>query len=153
MNKFVITMLTLLVVAGCASTEVVTPSMASQLADPRTISIINKTAIANNIPVDFAHSVVFTESRYKPNAYNAGSYGLGQIKCSTAKGIGFTGSCNKLYDPETNLTFSFKYLRMALDRSNDDLCHAASLYQAGIDSRVKKSHYCKLVLSNKIKLQ
>lgn len=151
MKRYIIVVAMLL--GGCVTNidnnSVLSSSPALADIDPKLSSLVSFKAVENNIPVKFAHAVILTESRYRANVYSHGSYGLGQIKCSTAKGIGFRGDCKQLYNPEINLTYSFKYLRMALDIAKDDECHAASLYQAGLGARVKRSKYCKIVIDRK----
>ena len=113
--------------------------------------LVTKKATEYKIPVAFAQALIKTESNYKPHARGArGEYGLGQINCNTAKKIGFNQSCDRLLDPETNLEYSFKYLRMALDKSNNDLCGAATLYSTSVDRTPGKSSYCRLVLKRMI---
>lgn len=113
--------------------------------------LVTKKATEYKIPVAFAQALIQTESNYKPHARGArGEYGLGQINCNTAKKIGFNQSCDRLLDPETNLEYSFKYLRMALDKSNNDLCGAATLYSTSVDRTPGKSSYCRLVLKRMI---
>ena len=113
--------------------------------------LVTKKATEYKIPVAFAQALIQTESNYKPHARGArGEYGLGQINCNTAKRIGFNQSCDRLLDPETNLEYSFKYLRMALDKSNNDLCGAATLYSTSVDRTPGKSSYCRLVLKRMI---
>ena len=113
--------------------------------------LVTKKATVYKIPVAFAQALIMTESNYKPQARGArGEYGLGQINCNTAKKIGFNQSCDRLLDPETNLEYSFKYLRMALDKSNNDLCGAATLYSTSIERTPGKSSYCRLVLKRMI---
>ena len=113
--------------------------------------LVTKKATEYKIPVAFAQALIRTESNYKPHARGArGEYGLGQINCNTAKKIGFKQSCDRLLDPETNLEYSFKYLRMALDKSNNDLCGAATLYSTSVDRTPGKSSYCRLVLKRMI---
>jgi soluble lytic murein transglycosylase-like protein len=113
--------------------------------------LVTKKATEYKIPVAFAQALIKTESNYKPHARGArGEYGLGQINCNTAKKIGFKQSCDRLLDPETNLEYSFKYLRMALDKSNNDLCGAATLYSTSVDRTPGKSSYCRLVLKRMI---
>jgi len=109
--------------------------------------LVTKKATEYKIPVAFAQALIRTESNYKPRVRGArGEYGLGQINCNTAKKIGLKQSCDRLLDPETNLEYSFKYLRMALDKSNNDLCGAATLYSTSIEHTPGKSSYCRLVL-------
>ena len=113
--------------------------------------LVSKKATEYKIPVAFAQALIKTESNYKPQARGArGEYSLGQINCNTAKKIGFLGSCDRLSDPSTNLDYSFKYLRMALDKSKDDLCGAATLYSTSIERTPGKSAYCRLVLKRMI---
>jgi len=113
--------------------------------------LVTKKATEYKIPVAFAQALIKTESNYKPHARGArGEYGLGQINCNTAKKIGFKQSCDRLLDPETNLEYSFKYLKMALDKSNNDLCGAATLYSTSVDRTPGKSSYCRLVLKRMI---
>lgn len=108
-------------------------------------NLVTKKAIEHSVPPRLAHAVVKVESRYNVKAKNGSSIGLGQIQCRTAKGIGFKGDCSKLYDPETNLHFSFKYLGMALHHAQGNECHAATLYNRGIGSKPTSSGYCNKV--------
>jgi len=102
----------------------------------------------HNVPYELAHSVVKVESKFKPNSIgHGGTYGLGQIKCGTAKSIGFKGECKKLLDPDVNLEYTMIYLRKALDISKNNECHAATLYNRGLMNKPKSSTYCKKVLS------
>ena len=111
-------------------------------------TLVTLKANQHSVPPSFAHGVIKTESGYNPKAKNGSSKGLGQIQCGTARGIGFVGSCDKLYDPSTNLDYSFKYLRMALDKANNNQCHAATLYNRGLGAKATNSSYCKKVLKN-----
>ena len=126
-------------------------SLTSKLYAQDIPELVTKKATEYKIPVAFAQALIKTESNYKPHARGArGEYGLGQINCNTAKKIGFNQSCDRLLDPETNLEYSFKYLRMALDKSNNDLCGAATLYSTSVDRTPGKSSYCRLVLKRMI---
>lgn len=108
-------------------------------------NLITKKAIEHSVPPRLALAIVQVESTFNPKAKNGSSIGLGQIQCRTAKGIGLTGDCNRLYDPETNLHYSFKYLKMALDRAQGNECHAATLYNRGIGNKPTVSVYCNKV--------
>jgi soluble lytic murein transglycosylase-like protein len=56
-------------------------------------------------------SIAYVESKYKTKAFNPeGSYGLMQIRCSTAKMMGFIGDCRNLFDPHTNIKYAVKYV-------------------------------------------
>lgn len=80
-----------------------------------------------DVPIDTALAVVLQESSFRPNVTGAaGEIGLMQLKCQTARGIGYKGTCDDLYDPDTNLHFGLRYLRKALNRGS------VAYYNAGI---------------------
>jgi soluble lytic murein transglycosylase-like protein len=108
---------------------------------------IEKSAKKYNVPYKLASSIIDVESKYDPNAYGRGTYGLGQIKCGTAKGIGFTGNCKNLFDTDTNLEYSIKYLSKALGVANGNECYAATLYNRGLGNKPTSSAYCRKVLA------
>ena len=88
-------------------------------------------AVVHGVPAQIAHAVVRQESGYQVHARGkAREIGLGQIMCATARGIGFAGSCQQLFDPDVNLDYSMRYLRLALDRGS------VGYYNAGIHARV-----------------
>jgi soluble lytic murein transglycosylase-like protein len=109
--------------------------------------LVTDKAQNNNVPTELAHAVVSVESGYNPRAFNQGSYGIAQIKCGTARGLGFTGACRRLFDPEENLTWAMLYLRAALDQAGDNYCHALTLYNQGLGTRATKGRYCRTVIS------
>lgn len=61
------------------------------------------------------------ESSFDPKAYRAeprlrdGSYGLMQLLGSTARGLGFAGDLDALFDPEENIPLGMKDLRQSWD--------------------------------------
>jgi len=130
------------VVAGCAAQTV-----AENTVDPLH-QLVTEKAHEQNVPTELAHAVVIVESNYQPKAFNQGSYGIGQIRCGTARGVGFHGSCRELFKPDINLTYSFIYLRMALDIAEDNYCLAATLYNEGLASRSRRGKYCRKVLKH-----
>ena len=109
--------------------------------------LIEQKAQEHNVPVSLAHAVVQVESRYNPRAFNAGNYGLGQIRCGTARSLGLTGSCRQLFEPHVNLEYSMQYLRLALDKARGNWCNALTLYNKGLGARAGRSRYCSLVLA------
>jgi soluble lytic murein transglycosylase-like protein len=111
-------------------------------------ALVIKKAFEHNIDAVFANAVVKVESNYNPRIRGRqGEYGLGQIKCQTARGVGFNDNCDLLYDPETNLEYSYRYLKKAIERANGNECFAASLYNTGFGVKPYKSDYCKKVLA------
>jgi soluble lytic murein transglycosylase-like protein len=103
----------------------------------------------HNVPLNLAHAVIYVESGYNPKVMGAkGEYGLGQIRCGTAKEMGFNGKCDDLHDPKNNLEFSMAYLRYALDLTENDTCKAASYYGSGLVPSSNKTQYCKKILAH-----
>ncbi len=87
-------------------------------------------ARAAGVPVATALAVVRQESGFRPHVTgSAGEIGLMQLKCQTARGIGYTGSCKGLYNPDTNLRIGMRYLRKALNRGS------VGFYNAGIHAK------------------
>ena len=108
-------------------------------------------ARAEGISPAFFTRLVEHESCWNPNARGAhGEYGLGQIKCATARGIGYGGACSALLDPKTNLRWSAKYLAIGLQKCNGHRAGAAYLYNAGqYSSCGGRNAYTKLVADNR----
>jgi soluble lytic murein transglycosylase-like protein len=102
----------------------------------------------HNVPSTLAIAVVTLESNWDAKALSQGNYGLGQIKCGTARGIGFNGKCSALLQPEVNLEYSMTYLRMALDQAGGDQCQALTFYNEGLNKTVhsKPSRYCRKIM-------
>jgi len=110
--------------------------------------MVSRKAADHGVPERFAHAVVKVESNYDPKLRGShGEYGLGQIKCSTARDVGFTGKCQELAMPEINLEFSMRYLSEALKVADGNLCGASTVYNAGLNHKPTKSKYCRMVLS------
>lgn len=84
----------------------------------------------HGVPEAVAFALVKRESGWNPRAVGrAGEIGLVQIKYGTAKAIGYRGTRQGLFDPHTNLTYGFKYARMALNAGS------IKYYQSGIPHR------------------
>lgn len=108
--------------------------------------LITRKAQQHGLPTGFAHAIVRIESRYQPHVTSRGGHiGLGQISYRTAKSLGFRGTLRQLYDPETNLEYSFRYLRLAYDMAGKDDCLAASKYNAGLAHKRRVRSYCNLL--------
>lgn len=95
-------------------------------------ALIQKFANKYDVPVNLAHAVVRVESNYKARTKGAaGEIGLMQIKPSTARGLGFNGSVQDLYDPATNLEYGMRYLARAHKLSGGNTCGTILKYNAG----------------------
>lgn len=100
--------------------------------------LIKHYADLNGIPVELVHRVVKRESNYNPRAYSKGNYGLMQIRYNTAKGLGYEGPAEGLFDAETNLMYATKYLHgawMVADNKHDG---AVKLYASGYYYHAKR---------------
>lgn len=111
--------------------------------------IISRHAQRLGVPEALAHAVIQVESNYRANARGqAGEIGLMQIKPATARGIGFSGNAQALYDPETNIRYGMKYLAQARQLAGGDLCGTILRYNAGHGAtRMNRisSNYCNRV--------
>jgi len=95
-------------------------------------NIINRYASTYGVPSALAHAVVRHESNFQPNVRGkAGEIGLMQIKLSTARGLGYTGSAKGLYEPSTNIQFGMKYLAMAQKLGGGSTCGTILKYNVG----------------------
>lgn len=98
-------------------------------------------------PEALIRAIVHVESRGNPNATGRhGEIGLMQIRCATARGIGYRGSCRALYQPAINLRWGGAYLDRAWRMAHGNACHAATLYNRGLAARPGPSAYCRKVL-------
>jgi soluble lytic murein transglycosylase-like protein len=110
-------------------------------------AIVTEAAVKHSVPPQLAQAVVSKESEFQPLALSQGNYGLMQIRCGTARSVGFTGNCRELLKPEVNVEYGMRYLRLAMDRAQDDWCNAVTLYNRGIDNRPSPSKYCRKVMA------
>ena len=95
-------------------------------------SIIKHYASTYGVPVALAHAVVRVESNFRPHVTgSAGEIGLMQIKLSTARGLGYTGTAKALYNPETNIRYGMKYLAGAHKLGGGTTCGTILKYNAG----------------------
>src|ERR1700686_1447841 len=84
---------------------------------------------ANGVPEALVHRVIVRESRYQPHLVGrGGTIGLLQIKLAIARGLGYTGSDERLRDPATNLPYAVKYLAGAYRAANGDHRRAIAYY-------------------------
>ncbi|MBZ9942062.1 transglycosylase SLT domain-containing protein [Mesorhizobium sp. BR1-1-13] len=95
-------------------------------------AIVARYAASYGVPVSLAHAVIKIESNYRPNMVGgAGEIGLMQIKPSTARMMGYSGSANGLFNPDTNIKYGMKYLAMARDLGGGTTCGTILKYNAG----------------------
>ena len=108
-------------------------------------ALIEKYSRVYEIPVDLVHWVVHRESRYNPEAYSKGNYGLMQIRYNTAKAMGYSGPADGLFDAETNIKYAVKYLKGAWVVADNDHDQAVRLYARGYYYDAKRKGLLHLV--------
>ena len=106
------------------------------------ISLIKAMAPSQGVPTWFALRIAHVESNYNPHMRGrAGEYGVFQMKCSTAKDIGFRGNCGALLDPRTNVQWGLRHLALAIGKSDGNLRLAASKHNGGLGRRTVVASY------------
>jgi len=111
-------------------------------AQGNVISLIKAMAPSQGVPTWFALRIAHVESNYNPNMRGShGEYGVFQMKCATAKDIGFSGNCAALLDPRTNIQWGLHHLALAIGRSDGNLRLAASKHNGGLGRRTLVASY------------
>ena len=101
--------------------------------DIEVASIIREMAPSYGVPTWFALRIANVESGFNPYARgSAGEIGIYQLKCETARGMGFEGDCSQLTDIRTNVRWGLKHLSLAIESSGGNLLLAASKHNAGL---------------------
>lgn len=118
---------------------------------------IQNAAATWGLDPDLLRALVWRESSGNPyalgdlTARGGPSYGLGQVLLATARGMGFTGAPEDLFDPAVNLYYTARYLRERLDIWGD-VSLAVSAYNAGtarfVGDRLANEPYVNDVLNN-----
>ena len=112
----------------------------------RVVSLIKSMAPQYGVPTWFALRIAKVESGYNPSTRGAaGEYGVYQMKCATAKGIGFSGNCSQLLNASTNVQYGLKHLQMAMKLSNGNLKMAASKHNGGLGRKKLVQRYVAMV--------
>lgn len=97
------------------------------------VAMIKSMAPSYGVPTWFALRIAKVESGYNPRVRGrAGEIGVFQLKCQTARGLGFRGSCGQLADARTNVQWGLKHLSLAIQSSSGNLQLAASKHNGGL---------------------
>ena len=108
----------------------------SQATRDNVIGLIKAEAPGAGVPTWFALKIAKVESGYNPMVTGGeGEIGVFQMKCQTARGIGYSGSCSGLYNPATNVHWGLRHLSMAVKASRGNLRLAASMHNGGLGCR------------------
>ncbi len=112
----------------------------------RVVALIKDMAPRYGVPTWFALRIAKVESGYNPKTRGAaGEYGVYQMKCATAKGIGFSGNCSQLLNASTNVQYGLKHLQMAMKLSQGNLKLAASKHNGGLGRKKLVQRYVAMV--------
>ncbi len=121
-------------------------SRSSITRHPEVVAMIKRMAPSYGVPAWFALRIAKVESGYNPRARGrAGEYGVFQLKCSTARSIGYSGSCSGLLNASTNVKFGLKHLSLAVKASRGNLKLAASKHNGGLGRKRLVYGYVALV--------
>lgn len=91
---------------------------------------------ASGLPTGLQSALCYVESGHRPKVSkveNDGTKSLGEceIKLSTARMMGFTGTEKQLMNPKVNIKYSAKYLKYQIDRYKGDIYKAIAAYNSG----------------------
>ncbi len=97
------------------------------------VALIKRMAPTYGVPTWFALRIAKVESGYNPRARGAaGEYGVFQMKCATARLVGYRGKCGGLLSASTNIQVGLRHLQMAVRSSRGNLKLAASKHNGGL---------------------
>lgn len=118
----------------------------SPASQANVVALIESMAPNYGVPTWFALRIAKVESNYNPNARGShGELGVFQMKCATAKGIGYRGNCSGLLDPRTGVEVGLKHLSLAIKSSDGNLQLAASKHNGGLGRKRLVHRYVAMV--------
>lgn len=91
-------------------------------------------------PAIIAATIEIESSGYSGTTGAANEIGLMQIKCDTAKMMGFKGDCARLFNPDLNVLYGAKYLKFQFHRYDDNVEKMFSAYNAGTYTKANKTY-------------
>jgi soluble lytic murein transglycosylase-like protein len=118
----------------------------SEATRSNVVAMIKAEAPHYGVPTWFAMKIAKVESGFNPMVTGgAGEIGVFQLKCQTARGIGYSGSCSGLYNAATNVQYGLRYLSMAVKSSHGNLRLAASKHNGGLGRKSLVPSYVAMV--------
>jgi soluble lytic murein transglycosylase-like protein len=101
-------------------------------------AMISRQAQRHAVPEALIYRVIARESNFNSGLRNGPNWGLMQIRESTARSMGFSGSVRNLLDPEINLTYAVAYLANAYRVAGGNQDRAIALYTHGYYYEAKR---------------
>ena len=118
----------------------------TEATSERVVALIKGMAPHYGVPTWFALRIAKVESGYNPNTRGAaGEYGVYQMKCATAKEIGFSGNCAELLNASTNIRVGLTHLALAMKLSHGNLRMAASKHNGGLGRKKLVQRYVAMI--------
>lgn len=166
MRKITAAMVALATLSACASPnvaeqETVTRKRVADFPKPKyalhksrpttqaqTAQMIKEEAKRQGVPEHFALAVAYVESGINPNTRNswAGAIGVLQVMPGTARQFDPTLTKEQMRDPRINIPLGIAYLKLALNKTGNNLHSTAAKYEAGLYSRRTRSVYSNKVM-------
>jgi membrane-bound lytic murein transglycosylase MltF len=103
--------------------------------------VVERVANSLGVAPALVMAMIAVESNFNATAYRNepaigdASRGLMQILYRTAKAVGYTGTADGLYDPETNVRYGTTYLRDSIRTKRGDVWAGVSAYNNGNGKR------------------
>lgn len=103
------------------------------------------------LPTGLLESICYVESNHKVSAIHLNdgkghSYGICQVKYSTAKWLGYKGTEQDLMKPETNIFYAGKLLKRQILRYDGNIEKAIVAYNRGNSKDLNQSRYSQKVI-------
>lgn len=108
-------------------------SYSAQYEIPASLAeVVFDVSLREGLDPELAFRVVRLESGFNPRAVSrAGAIGLAQVMLATARQFDQSITRDKLFDPMTNATIGFRYLRQLIDNYDGDVRLALLAYNIG----------------------
>lgn len=122
-----------LIIGGAVAKKARTPSLSPQPPSPNpNVTRWDDYILRSGVSAPIVAAIIEVESGgYDGAKGTSGEIGLMQVKCDTARQVGYTGECQNLFAPLANILYGSKYMLWQLNRYNGDISRAFSAYNAG----------------------
>jgi hypothetical protein len=113
------------------------------------LDIFRREASLHKIPLWLALGVAWVESKFDPKLRGTHTVvGMMQVMPSTAREMGYKGTTNQLFEPETNIIWGMNELAQDYQIAKGDICLTIAKYKGGFHTRsINKGawNYCSQV--------